>query len=293
MDPTLRRLLDTWGDATDPLTGLETFRRELSRLSLLSPDELHEKLAVIRGDVDELGVQAELAAEQADRSACAYTQAQELARTLEEVRDFASVRRDDARPMAARGDGKQGREATPTGPTVDKVLGVMRKHPHMTWTPQYVYDQLRRDGDATSRTSVQTTLQRLATTSRLVQRVAQGKYQLLEPQERVVEKVGEELTRVVVPANDQPLWWVTDEVLDRVAADAADRFLVQHPGEGERSFLIDEAKRRVSVWAERHSREPDDEGHVRRLMKSALNDFHKRHTREKQPPYLRVIEREG
>jgi hypothetical protein len=70
--------------------------------------------------------------------------------------------------------------------------------------------------------------------------------------------------------------WLTADIRHRVAEEAATRFLAQHPDGIPRERLVAEAVRRVSGWIERHGREPDDEGHVRRLMKTALIDYHRR-----------------
>ena len=314
MDSTFRRLVDAVADESgaDPLDPLEAVRRELPALMALPKPAVEQKLAAFWADLNELEQQAVYEEEQAARADAQarrtrrrWEKARSVTGFLEDLTRLADRRDAETREVvknpASRSDlgtsiateatqEKRRREAAPSGTTVDKLLDVMRRNPHMTRTPQEVYDELRSAGDSTSRTNVQTTMQRLANSGQLIERVAQGKYRLLEPR---LAEIGETRQNIAAPTSDERRVWVTDEVLDRVAADAAERFLRQHPGVAEKSFLVAEGKRRISVWTERHGREPDDEGHVRRLMKTALNDLHKRQAREQQPPYLRVIGREG
>jgi hypothetical protein len=78
--------------------------------------------------------------------------------------------------------------------------------------------------------------------------------------------------------------WLTPELLQRMADQAQARFLANHPGEANPSLLIEEAKRRVTGWAERHHQDPYDEAHVLRLMKTAINDRYQRTRRTRSKP---------
>jgi hypothetical protein len=285
MDRTLRRLLDALPDSAtaDPLDAFEALRQELLRLKGLSEAAFEMKMATIRADVADLEEQAELAAEQARRAERTHEQALQLARLLDDLGRFAEGRTPPS-PQPAKQEHANGRRRSKpsTKTTRDRVLDVMRQHADLGWTPQLVYDELRRLGESDTRTSVQTALQRLhSSPDRLVQRIAPGTYRLAEPGRDAGENLEGQRTPALrlVLADDGDVSledWLTDEVLDRVANEAVSCFLDQHPGEGDSVLLAAEAKRRVNGWTERHQQEPYDEAHVRRLMKTALSDLHRR-----------------
>ena len=156
----------------------------------------------------------------------------------------------------------------------------MRSDASRGWTPQAVHDELRRIGRTTARTSIQTFLQR--SVGKEVRRKGSGVYQLEQPTAEVGS--GNEVTASVSGprSSDAPAAadsWLTEEVLQRVAAEAQNRFLATHPGEADPDELVQEAKRRVAVWIARHHQEPYDEAHLRRLMKTAIDDRYRRSSR--------------
>ena len=162
--------------------------------------------------------------------------------------------------------------------TRDRVIALLGQNPHLRWTPQIIYEELRRLGPPVT-AMLSTILQRLAAAGDVVQRVGPGAYQLVDPTSG---------STTPEPAQDSVLFtlpfssngaeagvedWLTDDALERVAEEAVGRFLARHPETADRRTLVAEAKRRVAGWTERHHQQPYDEGHVRRLMKTALDDY--------------------
>jgi len=280
MDATLRRLLDALErmDAparADPAALYETLGDELPRLLGLTRAELHEKLADIEYDVEALGEEAAAAAERAAQAAQRRDYAERVARVLKDVTRSAAAAR------AARQDAIVDDDVVedPTAPATakERILRLMASDPGRRWTPQLLYHELRRRGNQDiTRASVNSTLQRAAASGGLLEKVGTGTYRFVgstafaarstNSAGRVLALVRRDETR---PADDQ---WLTEELLDRVALEAATCHLAAHPGDAEPERLVAEAKRRLHVWIDRHHQQPYDEGHVRRLMKTALSD---------------------
>jgi predicted Rdx family selenoprotein len=83
--------------------------------------------------------------------------------------------------------------------------------------------------------------------------------------------------------------WLTPELLQQLAEDTGSRFVANHPGAADHDDLVADAKRRVEVWIERHDGgEPDNEAHLRRLMKTALDDYYRRLRRNGSKPGTNV-----
>jgi hypothetical protein len=160
---------------------------------------------------------------------------------------------------------------------------VVTENPPQHWTPQLVHDELRRIGWPATRSAVQTALQRLAENGNDVRRVRPGTYEAADrtPISKGSANGSGDSQRAFESAMDRPPAnaneeWLTAEILQRVADEAAACFLTAHPGESDPGTLVGEATRRVNGWIERHNQEPYDEGHVRRLMKTALSDHYQR-----------------
>lgn len=152
------------------------------------------------------------------------------------------------------------------------------------WTPQAVHDEFRRLGRPTSRDSVQTFLQRAVGTD--VRRIGKGVYRLTIEQPSITMVNGHGSAELASPetpsenGTEEP--WLTPEILQRSAEEAQASFLANHPGQADPARLIEEAKRRMAGWIERH--QPYDEAHVKRLMKTARDDLHRKARRNGSSP---------
>jgi hypothetical protein len=284
------RLLEAWlavRAPRDPAIGpdpaaAKALDDELLWLSALTTRELGAKLACLQADFGELQEEAAWVTRR-------LAEAEQALKKLELIAARRAQRADDG-PVDAPADHLREQRGdppntanTPTETAREAVLTLLREDPNHPWTPQLAYDELRRRGRSFSRTAVQTALQRMAADGRLVHRVRPGAYQPVSESARAVkdqvvhEKAATGAGEPAVAANGHvPAGWLTSEVVQRVAEEARTRFEAQHPGTADRDVLVAEAKRRVEVWIERHSRVPDDEAHLRRLMKTALHD-HYRH----------------
>ena len=235
----------------------------------------------------------------------------------------AEERHRPRRPRANRAKGRGRVPVEQADSTRNRVLQVMAQDPYRHWTPQLVHDELRRVGHPRTRSNVQTTLQRLAASREKVERVSAGTYELIEKpveesgepavhrrhydpdvrheaalkaartkrEKAEAEKLKAETSvangpSLVLVTNDTqaPPRWLAPEILDRVATEAVARFIAQHPDAADPDALVEEAKRRVVGWTQRQQQEPYDEAHVRRLIKTALNDYRLRTQRSGAEP---------
>jgi hypothetical protein len=294
MDATLKALLDARERWDEPPTAaeasvLELLCEELPRLSDLTDQEWDAKLAHIANDVSELGQEADRAAAQARALRERHERAQQ---GLEMIADLA------ARRMSSRSERPRMQEEGPVdalddphdrpfaqavreaSTTRDAVLALLRSDPGRGWTPQFVYDELRRAGRATGRNAVQTYLQRAVGGD--VRRVGSGVYALADTElsdsssSTAHSSRNGSVARLETRSHEDRNAWMTPETLNRIAEEAQACFLANHPGEADPEVLVEEAKRRIGVWIERNRQDPYDEAHVLRLAKTALDDWHRR-----------------
>jgi len=252
----------------------EALQNELLWLAALTRRELAAKVARVQADVRDLQEEA----------VSVTRRLAEAERALEELQQVAARREHEANdePVGAAPDHEDPPRGAKAETAREAVLELLRELPDRRLTPQIAYDELRRRGRPFTRTAVQTALQRMAADGRLVRRVGAGAYQPVPDSAPTVTHHGvhEKPVGIDAPAaaaNGRiSAGWLTSQILQRVAEEAETRFQVQHPGTAESDALVAEAKRRVAVWIERHGRAPDDEAHLRRLMKTALHD-HYRH----------------
>jgi hypothetical protein len=281
------RFLQAWLETRAPRdstagtsrAAVEALDEELFWLASLTATELSAKLADVEADVHDLREEAEWLRQRVT----------EAHRALEKLKLVAARRAHEVDATAAgAAPGPRRKEDEDTRPlngrsetAREAVLALLREDPTRSWTPQLAYDELRRRGLSVARTAVQTALQRMAIDERLVRRLRPGTYQAGPgPTAAHSPESTNDLERRAASAalenGHVDKRWLTPDLLDRLAGEARIRFALKHAGVADGDFLVAEAKRRVAVWVEGHGRDPDDEAHVKRLMKTGLHDHYRR-----------------